>query len=390
MESSSKRQIYLYVSRFFSGFAGWLTFLAIALLVKEKYGAHQVAWTFIIQSIPPVIFSQYLAKKIEESKMLRFYNYFQAITVIALVILSIYLNLTSIYMYLLVNSVALTVTNPLLITMATKSFSADEWKGIHIRLNSIQAATLAIAPVFGGWFSSMFGFQNLIYLILFCIGLSLLFINKSLIRIETITNKNLENNQSGFLYNLLNLKINNNELRKYIAIWTLFLCCGALLNVIEFEIFSKFNFSRSDIGWVIGSWGIGNLLAFLSSYLRKQIVRDFWSVVGLVLVLVSFLYMSHVVGSAILFLFAGYFNSQFSGFIRSKISESIPKDERSLDVWSAINQRMGIVNIIFYGLGGYLLQKNFRPQLEIVFVLFWLMLLGFVWMKLKKYHWVTK
>lgn len=113
--------------------------------------------------------------------------------------------------------------------------------------------------------------------------------------------------------------------------------------------------SRANIGKMLGAWGIGNLLAFFYSLKKRSLFNAQISSFIFISALGLFLAQGPLWTGLVGFLLGGFFNSYLAGLLRNKISQSIPKEVRSLDVWAAVNQRMGLINILIYGTGGYLL-----------------------------------
>lgn len=98
-----KQFIYrLYLSSFISSLGSWLTFLAIAMSVKEKYGVEHVAWVFLAQTLPAIIFSRKLSELLDQKHHSSFY--FWSHIVLAMNSLALCLNdsLQVIYLHLFI------------------------------------------------------------------------------------------------------------------------------------------------------------------------------------------------------------------------------------------------------------------------------------------------
>lgn len=348
----SRREGFLYLSRFFTGFAGWLVFLAVALIVKEKYGAERVPLTFLIQGLPTLFLSNWLARLTPEHKMKSIFVVAQLVGVLALCLLLPSLGMPGIFIFVLVNSTLLTLINPILISLAMHTVGSDRWQIVHTRLSSVQASTLAIAPIFGGWFSMEFGFVRLIWLTAVCglIGLATM-----ILAIPEVEQKSKATERLRWFQQWRPLAIPSKALRQSIFLWTLFLVCGAFLNVIEFPIFEARRLSRVELGWMLGSWGVGNLVAFFTSSKIFSWINLSWSSLFFTSVLGIFSFSTRFDVAILAFLFGGFLNSYIAGILRNNISQAIPEDTRNLDVWAAVNQRMSIINMAIYGMGGYLL-----------------------------------
>lgn len=348
----NRREWFLYASRFLSGFAGWLIFLAVALMVKERYGANQVPMTFLLQSLPPLIFSNWLARLTNEKYMKTVFVSAQLLGVPALLLLNERLGLPGIYTYILLNSMIQTLCNPILVSMAVKAVPSNRWEGVHLRLTSIQSSTLAIAPIFGGWLAMTFGFDQLILLTAICAISGAALMLPAIPRLESSPRST---EQIHWFQQWRPLKLPNREMKLAFRHWGIFLVLGALLNTVEFPIFEQAGLSRGDIGAMLGFWGIGNLVAF--AYSLKKATPFSARIAGLAFTtaLAIFVMQGSLWLALSSFLVGGFFNSYLAGILRNRISQSIPEGTRSLDVWAAINQQMGFVNLIIYGSGGYLL-----------------------------------
>lgn len=103
---------------------------------KERYGGHQVAFVFVIQSLPSLLFSTVLARRVPEKNSVIISSGLQVIGVLALALLWADLGRIGIYMYLLINSLLQTVLNPVSVMIAGKITSRERWAGVHTRLTA--------------------------------------------------------------------------------------------------------------------------------------------------------------------------------------------------------------------------------------------------------------
>jgi len=369
------REYLIYISRFFSGFAGWLVFLAVALMIKEQYGSNHVPLAFVWQAIPPLLLSNWLARKTPEHKMKTVFIWSQVLGIVALFLLAVPIGLIGIYTFIFLNSLIQTVSNPILISMAMKTVDKDRWHKVHIRLSSVQATTLALAPIFGGWFSMAFGFGQLLVLTAFCGLVGIAFIYLAIPQFDEPAPKGKQEHLKWF-QQWQPLKIDSWHLRRGFALWTLFLAIGAFLNTVEFPVFETMGLSRSEIGQMLGSWGVGNLLAFFAATRVKNIFPA--SVASVVFAAALALFLAQISLQAALFAFAvgGFINSYLAGSLRNYISENTPTHSRSLDVWAAVNQRLGLVNLSVYALGGLALPYAGETVMGLPMVAFALIVAG--------------
>jgi hypothetical protein len=348
----NRRESFLYVSRFFTGFAGWLVFLAVALMVKEAYGAERVPLTFLFQGMPPLLLSNWLARLTPEHKMKSIFIVAQLIGILALSFLQPDFGMIGILLFIVVNSTIQTLTNPILISLAMHTVDSNRWQAVHTRLSSVQASTLAIAPIFGGWFSMTFGFANLIWLTAACGLIGAAMMVPAIPPLQK-TDKPVEGLR--WFQQWRPLTIPSKILRRSILVWSLFLVCGAFLNVIEFPMFEIQGLNRGKIGWMLGAWGVGNLTTFFAGSRKIVCLSLTWSAAFFTAALALFVVSNRLEPALLAFLLGGFLNSYIAGILRNNITQAIPEQVRSLDVWAAVNQRMSIINISIYGMGGYLL-----------------------------------
>jgi hypothetical protein len=329
------------------------------LTVKEKYGAERVPLAFLFQGLPPLLLSNWLARLTPEHKMKTVFVLAQFAGILALSFLHPEFGMTGILLFIFINSTIQTLTNPILISLAMHTVGSSRWQEVHTRLTSVQASTMALAPIFGGWFSMTFSFVNLIWLTAACRLIGAAILVPAIPPIE-MTTKSVESLR--WFQQWRPLRIPNEILRGSILKWSLFLVCGAFLNTIEFPMFELQGLSRSEIGWMLGAWGVGNLAAFFASSKLNSRLNLQWSAAFFIVALTLFVLSTRFEPALLAFLFGGFLNSYVAGILRNKISQSIPEQIRSLDVWAAVNQRMSLINIAIYGIGGYLL-ASFSPQI---------------------------
>lgn len=345
----------LYISRIISGLGSWLTFLATALLIKEEYGTDKVAYAFLISSLGPLFLSNYVSKIIPKDKKYPSYVALCLLSALNVLALTLNLGLWQIYVYLSLASIIGTFTQPIFMSLVGEWVEREKLQIVHLRLGSIQACLLALAPPLGGFISTFFGF-NLLFLIdaaTFVIAILFLIPRPKTINAPS-SKKTSSDSEEEKTHNKLLLP---SELRHLLVIWYLFLCLGAALNALEFEAFSVANFSRSDIGLVIGGWGIGALIAFIYG---KKITEKVSLKAGswfLVIAFLTFALSKSVWVSISAFVVGSMMNSFIAGSIRGKIQNQIPESLNPLDIWSLINKRLSIINVTFYGGIGFLIPK---------------------------------
>lgn len=343
--------------RLFLSLTTWMIFLAIGLHVKEAFGAQKVVYTFLIQGIPPFLFSTILSKKISVNHEKQTFFVLQIIVGIFALGLIFFNSLIYIYFYLLISSLISTITNPLFTTLASKSVTDKEWTSLHTKISSISTSVMVFAPMAGGSLATYLGINILFVLVaIFLFLTGGLVLNLEIVK-EELSQENLEESHEHFLKLWMRKFLyfpTDLKLKSEIIKWCNFLILGALVNSIEFFVFERLSFSRSEIGIAVSCWGVGGLIAFLLSY--KKIVLNISSKILAILYTFSLLVFSIAPNFSIVcfsFLLAGSLQSLLAGSLRNNISSAIPTGERSIVVWASTNQWMGLINIVIYSLGAF-------------------------------------
>ena len=339
----------LYFLTFVSSLGSWLTFLAMALLIKEKFGGNNVSFAFLIQSLGPLLLSNFFAKIIKPDHQYRWYMaslILSATNVAALVFSS---NIYNVYLYLVIASVLGAFNRPLLLSLISEWVEKKDLTEVHTRVGAIQAALLALAPPLGGMITTYFGFEVLFIFdaLTFVIAAIILLPKPKVLGEKKQANKN--NEEAHVIEKRLPL-----DLRRHLYTCYVFLGIGATLNALEFHIFEIADFSRSDIGLVIGAWGVGAIFAMLMGSKVKNTATVLWATI-LSAAFITFNLSSIVYLSCVAFVFGSLSNSILGGRLRANIQNEVPEGVKTLSVWTLVNKRLSLINIIFYGGIGFLL-----------------------------------
>jgi len=334
----------IYTLSFLSSVGSWLTFLAVALLIKEEYGADKVALGFLIQSLGPLFLSNYFARNIPQKKQFSIYLLSLVLAAANVALLVLNLGLWQIYLYYIFSSIIGAFSRPLFFSMLGEWIEKDQIVKVHTRIGSIQAAVLAFAPPLGGFLTIYLGFEALFILdaLTFLIGIPLLLPKPQ------ILNEYVESDKINFIVSVKEVELPQ-PLRRKLYTWYVYLGVGAILNALEFKTFEYANFSRSDIGIIIGAWGTGALLSFLfnekfSSRFKVTSTSIFASVAFVVFAMSQNLWLSTVC-----FVVGAFGNALIGGMLRGDIQNKIPSGIKPLSIWSLVNKRLSLINIIFYG-----------------------------------------
>lgn len=354
----------LYLSRFFGSFGSWVTYLGIALFVQEKYGSHHVPWTFLIQTLPSFLFSNLLCRLIKDYSLKRTLIISHILMALGIFLLFLSPGLTQIYIYLIVISLISALVLPLLNEGISVWFRQDKLSEVHTRLGAIQSCTLIFAPMTGGVLTGFFGFKALFLFTAGCY-LSSVFFLFFLKETGRGVPSERRDNQPSALRPLFQeyLKVTDNpSLKRIVFIWWFLMAANFLLNGVEFAIFKGQGLQAKEIGFVVGCWGIGNILSFMLS--SEKIKTVFFNMrVSAFFLLVSlsgFIYLKDFTMISLSFVTAGFFNSLLSGKIRAELQKQCQND--SLGLWVFLHRTTSLIQMGVYGLMGLML-SNFSLNL---------------------------
>jgi MFS family permease len=342
----------LYLSTFINSFGSWLTFLAIALLVKEKYGGQQVAWIFLVQTLPAILFSRSLAQLIPEHQQERFYWISQVLLAVNCLVLCFVQSLPILYVHLFIAAFLKSASNPLFNTLAGRWAPSEKVDEVFTKIGSIQTATLALAPIAGAWIKIVSSAEMLFFIdaLSFIVSVVLL---KELLFVKAREVKNTAVFKLKDLFSTV-IKIPKgvpSSLWRGLLLWFGFLILGALVNALEFSKFEQLQMDERMIGYALGAWGLGSLIAFI----KKWDVTLALSGAVFLGALAFFFMTPSVFGAIAVFIVGGWASSVFSGMLRGQVQKSVPSNFDALPVWAFANQITQVINLIAYTGVGLLL-----------------------------------
>lgn len=349
--SSLKNRIYL--STFVNTFGSWLTFLAIALITKEKYGASHVALVFLMQTLPAIIFSRSLAQLIPQNKIEKYYWVTQVLLAVSSFVLIFNQSLIAIYSYLFITALLKSVSNPLFNTLIGRWIAQADQKQVFTKVGALQAGTLALAPAVGAWIKITFSATSLFAIDALTFIVSIIVL-KELFRKNTFDTESV----SRFDWKLLLQSFSRmpkdtpKHIQSALTQWFLFLGVGALLNAIEFAGFENVQMTEKQIGYAMTAWGLGNLVAFL---VKNPFSSPIPSLIGYASSLLLFVLAPSPMALILSFVLAGLCSSYLSGSLRASIQGAVPSGYNPLPVWAYTNQLTQIINLIAYVSAGVLL-----------------------------------
>jgi MFS family permease len=360
----------LYLSRFFGSFGSWVTYLGIALFVQEKYGSQHVPWTFLIQTLPSFLFSNLLCRWFKDYSLKRTLIISHILMALGIFLLFLSPGLIQIYSYLIVISLISALVLPLLNEGISLWFRQDKLSEVHTRLGAIQSCTLIFAPMTGGVLTGFFGFKALFLFTAVCYlsAVFFLFFLKGApaagVPSAGVAREGRDNHSYGLRGSALKslfqeyLKVTDNpSLKRIVFIWWFLMAANFLLNGVEFAIFKGQGLGAKEIGFVVGCWGIGNILSFMLS--SEKIKTVFFNIrVSAFFLLVSlsgFIYLKDFTMISLSFVTAGFFNSLLSGKIRAELQKQCGND--SLGLWVFLHRTTSLIQMGVYGLIGLMLSK---------------------------------
>jgi hypothetical protein len=336
-------------ARMISSFGSWLTFMGTALMIQEHFGAKNVAYAFLLQSIPALLIPKWVINKVKSHRLLDSWIFGQILLAANVAALTLHLGLAHVYIYLFIASTLNALLNPIYMSWTGIAVTPTDRALVQTRSQAINSGMLALAPPIGGVLCAVLGYDYLFTLdaiTFLASGAILLPFCSFRIKIPASVEVSSTSNHT---------QIYPHALKSLLWTWAIFLCLGGLLNTVEFFVFSRSELSKSEIGFALGAWGVGNLVNFLSIKPKASYVAGFY-----VLSLLAFMISRNYAVILASFFIAGWANAWLSGKQRASIQNAISKDLSAMNVWTDIQRSTSVVNLIFYGLGGYfLLEKNY-------------------------------
>jgi len=348
-------ELRLYLSTFINSIGTWLTFLAIALIVNERFGPEHVALVFLVQTVPAILFSRTLASLIPAQLQERYYWVSQVLLAISSLLLVFSQNLFLIYMTLFVSAFLKSISSPLFNTLIGKHISPQDHQRVFTKVSALQAGTLALAPVLGAWIKIAYSAKMLFALDALSFIVSILLL-KEFFNLQRSTEEGKTNFKLSWGQLFAGISLKPKDVPKtvlpHLQIWFLFLIIGALLNAIEFAGFSNAQMSEKHIGYAMAAWGLGSLIAFL----RSVRIHVAYLSAGFAIALTLFVLAKQPMFSIIAFSLAGALSSYITGALRGTLQASVPKGFNAMPTWAYANQVTQLINLICYGTAGFFLQ----------------------------------
>lgn len=340
----------LYVSAFVNSFGSWLTFLAIALVVKDGHGASHVAFVFLAQTLPSIFFSRALSDLVPERRQGQIYLVLQLLLAANSVLLCFSQSLALIYFHLVFGAFLKAVSTPLFNALVVRFTPRENLQTVFTRLGALQAGTLALAPALGAWIKI-----NATVEILFALDAAT-FLMAALVLPELMRSIVTQKVQD-----FRGVKVFNRFLRapenipgstvNALRLWLLFLGIGALINAIEFPAFERLSMSDQQIGFAMAAWGLGAIVSLIWPLKLNEFT-------------LSLVYLAALLGFVVApipwaviasFGAGGLLSSYLSGALRARLQLSVPKEFNPLPLWAYANQLTQLLNLIAYVSVGALL-----------------------------------
>lgn len=346
----------IYSATIVNTFGSWCTFLALALLVKEQYGAQFLPMVFLVQTLPVILFSRGMVKLIAPQAETKWYVILQVLFTLNSLVLLLSTSMLTIFAHLFIAALLKGLSGPLYNTLLSGWVSQSDRKMVFTRVDALAAGALALAPAAGAWVKIFFSYNVLFIVDAISFLLALVLLWPHLILAYRKTEAWL--NRAELKWNQVVSQIVHRPAHMPVALWLplilwlLYQAVGALLNGVEFSIFSAKQLTEAQIGYALAAWGLGNLVTFLIGQVKAKIAAGIYFL-GLVL----FIFMPSAYGVIGSFLIAGFAYSALSGGIKSVLVGSVPKDFNPLPVWSYANQLTQFLNLICYIMAGIILNS---------------------------------
>ena len=327
----------------------WMTFLATAFMTQEFFGSGAMAYNFLIQSLPSIFLAPVLGHYIHSQNCKKIYIFSQILLALNVLVLGISVWKYHVYFFLIIAASLNAVAIPCLQELIKQVVPNENSKQFQSQFAAVNGAMLSLSTGLGGFLADQLGYRFLFFLdasSYFIAGMIILniFIPSESTTIQAINR--VSNIRTYFSKLFIRLQTPP-DLSRILNIWFVFLLMGAFINAIEFPIFSSHQFSKTEVGQLIGAWGFGQLVCliwgqrFLSISIKNQLLI-------LIFALGTFIFSKYIIISQICFFIAGYLTATISGFIRSEILSHIPQGLTTAQVSSYIQSRLGMINIASY------------------------------------------
>ncbi len=347
-----------YFSAFVNSFGSWLTFLAIALVVKDRYGAEHVAFVFLAQTLPSIFFSRALSELVPESRQGQVYLALQILLAANSVVLCFSQNLFLIYLHLIFGAFLKALSAPLFNALVSRFTPREDLQIVFTRLGGLQAGTLAIAPAMGAWLKINASIEILFAVDALTFVLAAVALPEMLKKIAGASQTGVKKSVSVFNRFLSAPENVPPSTIAALKLWLVFLAIGALINAIEFPAFSRLAMTDQEIGFAMAAWGLGSVFSLIWP-LQFDSFR--LSLVYLV-ALFAFVVAPGPWATIASFGAGGLFSSYLSGALRARLQLSVPKDFNPLPLWAYANQLTQLLNLIAYvSVGALLTSLGFGP-----------------------------
>lgn len=339
----------LYSAVAINAIGNWLTFLAMALLVSEKWGAQNIPLVFLAQTLPGAILPGFVLPKISTQNRAQFYLFTQGLLALNSVWICFAQSIWTVYLFLFIGSLLRGLSLPILNSFMGLIVPKESRTHVYTKIGSIQMGALAIASLSGAWIKMTFSTELLFLLDAISFVLSALL----LVRLLKLAPEQQAKPKPHFKENWIKkYKQFNPGLREVLISWFIVLGIGALLNAIEFSKFKQLLMSDQEIGAAMAAWGIGTLITFW----RKSEGRYLQTFIFYTLALIVFGAAPSSAFVIISFVVAGLYNSYLSGQLRASIQNSIEEKQDGLEVWTFANQVTNIINVVAYVSAGMILK----------------------------------
>lgn len=325
----------IYIARATLSLGKWLTFLATALIINDRYGVEHIAFTMAIQAIPSILVA-IGAKRLLPAKhagtMLVILYCLLALNAAAIAVNT---NLIHLYFFITVSSFLSACVEPIFLGLIPQWVSQDRTKAVYTRLSAIQSMLLAIAPIIGASVFTWMGESYLFLLDACAYGIALIALP---LTHGLSVDFQKDHNQTKSVKEL------SPALKRTLLMWSAMSLFGATFNGIEFFIFSEQNFSPNQIGILLCAWGVGSAFAF-----RFELRSSFVVSVGIyvfALCLGAILPRFYVLLGA--FFLASIFSASATGIIRTTVNDLAQDYSNTLTIWSKYTLVLSLCNVIAY------------------------------------------
>jgi hypothetical protein len=357
----------IYVLSALSQFGRLLSYFALAILLVDIAGSFAVAYALVAQSLPAILASTVLFRLVPRQSSVRTMIAAHLIVSGLLVWLIASVSLRNIFVFLILRSVIGAYIQPATQSLIVAWVRTFEVRRVRIRMNSVGAASTAIAPAVGGFIAAREGLLTLLSIDAAC-QIMAIFLYLQIDRRCRASNVIRLNDSPPSNEATVDqtIRLYHPAIRHHVTVWLALLVAGAVLNSVEFAVFERARLPNLEVGLVLAGWGVGGCIAFLLAAREgsQHRVRSLACVMCSSFCVIAVSYRWPLLSASLLA--AGMANSMLTGTLQTAIQHAIPAEADDRMVWAKLHRAMAAINLAIAGSFGLLLSSRLNKSVVIL------------------------